>query len=116
MKTPPPKFISKHPVIVQCPACSAKFDSRTYSHTPGTDDIFVEMEKDYHKHFAETHASDSSGIKLNRYAGNLRCTSSLDVSAKHPSAHYSRGEHFEFHAEEEIKSNCTTTDLHEYGP
>jgi hypothetical protein len=60
MKTPPPKFISKKPFIVQCPACAAKFDSRTYSHTPGTDDLFVQMEKDYYKHFGETHAREDA--------------------------------------------------------
>lgn len=55
VKKPAPKFISKKPLIVMCPVCSTKFDSRTYS---GGHEIFVQMEKDYEQHFAEKHSRE----------------------------------------------------------
>ena len=54
VKRPPVKFISKDPLIVMCPVCSMKFDSRTYR---GGHEIFVQMEQDYDKHFAEKHSA-----------------------------------------------------------
>ena len=63
MKRPHPKFISKKPVIVMCPVCSMKFDSRTYS---GGHEICVQMEKDYDKHFAEKHSHDEDATQLER--------------------------------------------------
>jgi hypothetical protein len=57
VKRPAPKFISKKPVIIMCPVCSIKFDSRTYS---GGHEIFVQMEKDYDKHFAEKHSQEET--------------------------------------------------------
>ena len=54
VKRPPAKFISKKPVIIMCPVCSMKFDSRTYR---GSHEIFVQMEQDYDMHFAEKHSA-----------------------------------------------------------
>lgn len=55
VKKPAPKFVSKNPVIVMCPVCSIKFDSRTYS---GCHEIFAQMEKDFDRHFAEKHSHE----------------------------------------------------------
>ena len=54
MKSPPPKFISKKPFIISCPACSEKFDSTTYI---GGHERFEQMERDYEQHFVEKHSN-----------------------------------------------------------